>query len=150
MNNKIYVKSREWYREKSECLLHAKFTSSNRVHPETFRTERAVVNKIAADVGMLLSGSDTKETMICIDNKYGFIELTNFYQITQNFSYLFTKMSHVTRSILNCTGELLYTLTRDAVSSFYLRIWNNLTENSCKLTYKCFRYIIKELLNWYW
>ena len=55
MNNKIYVKSREWYREKSECLLHAKFTSSNRVHPETFPTERAVVNKIAADVGMLLS-----------------------------------------------------------------------------------------------
>ena len=28
---------------------------------------------------------DTKESMICIDNKYGLIEITNFYQINHNF-----------------------------------------------------------------
>ena len=38
-----------------------------------------VENKKAADVG------DTKEAMVCIDNKYGFIELTNFNQISHNF-----------------------------------------------------------------
>ena len=45
---------------------------------------------------------------------------------------------------------ILHTLTRDAVSSFNARIEINLTESSCKLTEKCFSYIIKELLNWYW
>ena len=89
---------------------------------------------------------DTKEAMICIDNKNGFIELTNFYQIDHNFSYFSTKPSRVTGSILNwglwvVQLPILHTLTRYVV---------NLTESSCKLIEKCFSYIIKELLNWYW
>ena len=40
----MYVKSRECKRAISERLLHANFTSRNRVHPETFRTERAISN----------------------------------------------------------------------------------------------------------
>ena len=44
MNSKNYVKSRECNGSISECLLHANFTSRNRVHPETFRTERAISN----------------------------------------------------------------------------------------------------------
>ena len=41
--------------------MHANFTSSNRVHPETLCTERAISNallytKIEADVEMLSSG----------------------------------------------------------------------------------------------
>ena len=47
---------------------------------------------------MLSSGYEG--AMICINNKYGFIELTNFYHINHNFSYFFTKTSHVTGSIL--------------------------------------------------
>ena len=35
MNSKIYFKSRECWRAISEFLLHAYFTSRNRVHPET-------------------------------------------------------------------------------------------------------------------
>ena len=34
---------------------------------------------------------DTKEAIICIDNKYGFIESTNTYRLNHNFSYFSTK-----------------------------------------------------------
>ena len=44
---------------------------------------------------------DTKEAMICIDNKYALIKFTNLYQINHDFSYFSTKTSHVTGSILN-------------------------------------------------
>ena len=44
---------------------------------------------------------DLKEVMICIENKYGLIELTSFYKINHNFSYFSTKTSHVTGSTLN-------------------------------------------------
>ena len=47
--------------------------------------------------------------------------------------------------------SILHALTRDAVLSFYVRIWKKkLTQSLCKLTEKCFSYIINELLNWYW
>ena len=96
---------------------------------------------------------DTKEAMICINNKYGLIKFTNFYQFNHNFSYFSTKTSYVIGSILNCGVvrlPILHALTRDAVSSFYVRIEIKLTQNSCKLTQKYFTYIIKELLNIYW
>ena len=67
---------------------------------------------------------DTKEAMICIDNKYALIKFTNLYQINHKFSYFSTKISHVTGSILNWGAvqlSILHTLTRDAVSSFYVR-----------------------------
>ena len=69
----------------------------------------------------------TKEAMICIDNKYGFIELTNFYQINQNLR-TFTQ-NHVTGSIFKwgvVRLSILHTLIQDAVSSFYVRIRNKL------------------------
>ena len=44
---------------------------------------------------------DTKEAMICIDNKYEFIKFTNFYQLNHNFLYFSAKTSHVNGSILN-------------------------------------------------
>ena len=52
-----------------ECLLHANFTSRNRVHPETFQTERAISNaplltKLAADVGMLSSGYERSNDLL--------------------------------------------------------------------------------------
>ena len=31
---------------------------------------------------------DTKEAVICIDNEYGLIKLTNIYQIKHAFTYL--------------------------------------------------------------
>ena len=100
----------------------------HRVHPETFRTNRAISNaplltKIAADVGICCQ--DTKESMSCIDNKNVLIEVTNFYHINHYFSYFYTKTSHGTGSILNWGLErlpILHTLTRDALSSFYVRI----------------------------
>ena len=94
---------------------------------------------------------DTKEAMICINNKYGLIKFTNFYQMNHNFSYFPTKKSYVTGSILNLEVVLLpilHTLMPDALSSFYVRIRNKLDS---ELTEKRFSlYIIKELLNWYW
>ena len=84
---------------------------------------RTVINKkISADVGMFRQV--TKEVMICIDNKYGLIKFTNFYQINHNFSYISTKTSYVTGSILNWVVwlQILHTLTREAVSSFFVRI----------------------------
>ena len=53
--------------------------------------------------------------MICINNKYGFIKLTNFYQINYNFSYFSTKPSRITDSILNwgvVRLPILHTVTR--------------------------------------
>ena len=92
--------------------------------------------------------------MICIDNRYGFVELTNFYEINHNFLYFSTKASRVTGRTLNwgvVRLPILHTLTRDVLSSFfYVRIRNKMTEYSCKLTEICFSYKIKELLNWYW
>ena len=86
MNSKIYVKSREFLSAKSEGLLQANFTSRNRMHPETFRTEHAISN---APMRRMLEccRQDTKEAMICMDNKYALIKLTNLYQIKDNFSY---------------------------------------------------------------
>ena len=69
--------------------------------------------------------------MICIDNKYRFIKLTNFHQINHNFSYFSTNTSNVTGYILNWGVVqllILHTLTRDAVSSFYVRIWIDIGE----------------------
>ena len=43
-NSKMYVKARECQRAISEDSLYANFTSRNRVHPEKFRTERAISN----------------------------------------------------------------------------------------------------------
>ena len=63
---------------------------------------------------------DTKEAMISIDNMYGLIKLINLYQINHYC---------VTGIILNLGAVLvpkLHTLTQDAVSSFYVRIWNKL------------------------
>ena len=73
----------------------------------------------------------TKEAMICIDNTYGLIKITGLYQISHDFSYLFTKIPCVsgTYSILNWGAvrlPILHSSTQDAVSSNYLRIWNNL------------------------
>ena len=70
------------------------------MHPETFRTERAILN---APLQTKNSGGcwNVVVRMICINNKYGFIELTNIYRINQNLSNFSTKKSHVTGSILN-------------------------------------------------
>ena len=68
---------------------------------------------------------DTKEAMICIDNKYALIKFTNLYQINHNFSYFSTKISRVTGSMSNWGAvrlSILHTLARDAVSSFYVKI----------------------------
>ena len=90
---------------------------------------------------------DTKEAMICIDNKYGLIELTNFYETNHHFLYFSTNTYHVNGSILNWGVVrllILHTLTRDALSST-LEFEINVTENSCKLTekYLFYMYIIK-------
>ena len=132
MNSQINAKSRECLRAISdhECLLHANFTSRNRVHPKMFRTERAISNaplltKIAAYVWMLSSGYERSNDLH--HYKYGLIELTNFYQINHDFSYFSTKTYHVTGSILNwwvVRLPVLHILTRAAVSSFYARNWN--------------------------
>ena len=92
MNTKIYVESRECKRAISECILPANFTSRNIVHPETFRTERAISNapletKLEA---LKCCRQDTKEATICIDNKYALIKFTKLNQINHNFSYFFT------------------------------------------------------------
>ena len=42
--------------------------------------------------------------MICINNKYGLIKFTNFYQMNHNFSYFPTKKSYVTGSILESSA----------------------------------------------
>ena len=34
---------------------------------------------------------DTKEAIIYIDNKFGLVKFTNFYQINHNFSYFSQK-----------------------------------------------------------
>ena len=96
---------------------------------------------------------DTKEAIICIDNKYASIKFTNLYQINHNFSYFSTKTSHLTGSILNWGAvrlSILHILTRDAISSFYVRIWNKLGSWGVLFIRKMFSYIIKELLNRYW
>ena len=47
--------------------------------------------------------------------------------------------------------SILHTLTGNAVSSFYVRIWNILDSKLVLINRKkCFSYIIMELLNWYW
>ena len=38
---------------------------------------------------------DTKEAMICIDNKYVLIKFTYIYQINHNFSYFSTKALNI-------------------------------------------------------
>ena len=43
----------------------------------------------------------TKEAMICIDDKYGLMKVTDFYQINFKIFVLSTKMSYVNGSILN-------------------------------------------------
>ena len=95
----------------------------------------------------------TKGVMIYIDNKYGFIQFITYYQRNHNFSYFSTKTSYVTGSILNwgvVRLSILHTLRLwDAASSFFVRIWINLAQISCKLIEQCFSYIIKELLNLY-
>ena len=83
MNSEIYVKSRECWRAISECLLHANFTCTSRntiMHPETFRTERAIFTHRCKQKHRRMLEC-TKEAIICIDN----IELTNFNQINHNF-----------------------------------------------------------------
>ena len=86
--------------------------------------ECTVVNKNRGRCEMLRQ--DTKEAMIYINNKYGFIEFTKLCQINHYFSYLSTKKtSCVTGRILNwgaVRSSILHTLTQDAVSLFYIRI----------------------------
>ena len=81
---------------------------------------------------------DMRVALFCIDNKYGLIEFTNFYQINHNFLYFFTKLSSIQ-------------LDSSAVADIDVRcriIFEiNLTQNLCKLTEKCFSHIIKEFLN---
>ena len=111
----------------------------------TCNIERTVVNKNSGVCWNVVA------RMICIDNRNGFIELTNIYRINYNFSYFSTKTSHVTGNILNW-GSLVADIAHIDVrcSIIILRKNLNLTQNSCKLTEKCFSYIIKELLNSYW
>ena len=53
--------------------------------------------KIAAE----FCPQDTKEAVICIDDKYGLLKFTKFYQINHYFSYFSTKTSYKTGSIVN-------------------------------------------------
>ena len=95
---------------------------------------------------------DTKELMICINNKYGLIQFTKINQINHYFSYISTKTSCVIGIILNwgaVQSRIMHTLTQDVVHHSTLEFEINLTQSSCKLK-KCFSYIIQELLNWYW
>ena len=123
MNSKIYVNSRECWRALFECLLHASFTSLNRVHPK--RSELSVQYRTHRVNMLECCHQDTKEAMLCIDNKYGLINFTNCYRINHDFSYLSTKTSYVTGNILNrgvVRLPILHTMTRDAVSSFDIGI----------------------------
>ena len=83
--------------------------------------------KLATDIGMLLSGY--KRCNDLHNNKYELIKFTKLDQNNHYFSYLSTKKYCVTGSILNWEAvqlSILHTLTKDAVSSFYVRIWNKL------------------------
>ena len=68
------------------------FIRYNRVHPETFRTERAISNAPIEALEAVLEccRKDTKEAMICIDNNYALIKFTNIYQIKHIFLYFYT------------------------------------------------------------
>ena len=62
---------------------------------------------------------DTKDAIICTDNKYGLIDFTNSYQINIIFrTFPQKRLIHVTGIILNCGVQrlpILHTCTRDAV-----------------------------------
>ena len=84
---------------------------------------------------------DTKEAIICIDNKYALIKFNNLYQINHNISYFSTKISHLTGSILNWGAvrlSIVHILTRDAVSSFYVRFLNKLDSKLVLINRKMF------------
>ena len=75
---------------------------------------------------------DTKEAMICIDNKIALIKFTNFYQNNHNFSYFSTKISHVTGSILNWGSAVVDITHFDAGCNFIILCKNceiNLTQS---------------------
>ena len=88
----------------------------------------------------------TKEAMFFIDKKYRLIELIEtFIKLTISFR---TFQPNVTGSNCGCRYCTFWREMQYHHSTQESEI--NLTESSCKLTEKCFSYIIKELLNWYW
>ena len=140
MNNKIYLKSREcyWtitYHCVNECIWNVPFQVCN----------------IKCTVCKMLKRchQDTKEAMICIDNKYGLIKDTNLHQISNYFSYLSTRMSCLS-SVEYWTGDSVFEIfhTQMQYHQSTLEFQINQTQSSCKLIEKCFSCIMRELLNW--
>ena len=63
--------------------------------------ERTVVTKINLEADVGRCRQYLKEAIICINNKYGFIKLTNLYQINDYTLYFSTKNVFCIDRILN-------------------------------------------------